>query len=63
LTLPDCAPRWPQKRPLAQAAERELVQARALASCAETMIRELKPQIARLRRDRYGISSENAGLA
>ena len=42
----------------AQAAERELVQARALASCSEAMIQELKLEIAKLRRDKYGISSE-----
>ena len=42
----------------AQAAERELAQARALASCSEAMIQELKLEIAKLRRDKYGISSE-----
>lgn len=42
----------------AQAAERDLAQARALASCTEAMIRELKLEIAKLRRDKYGISSE-----
>ncbi len=42
----------------AQAAEAELAQARALASCTEAMIQELKPEIAKLRRDKYGISSE-----
>ena len=42
----------------AQAAERELVQARALASCSEAMIKELKLEVAKLRRDKYGISSE-----
>jgi len=42
----------------AQAAERDLVQARAWASCTEAMIRELKLEIAKLRRDKYGISSE-----
>jgi transposase len=42
----------------AQAAERDLVQARALASCTEAMVKELKLEIAKLRRDKYGISSE-----
>ena len=42
----------------AQAAERDLAQARALASCTDAMIQELKLEIAKLRRDRYGISSE-----
>jgi len=42
----------------AQAAERDLAQARALASCTEAMIQELKLEIAKLRRDKYGISSE-----
>ena len=42
----------------AQSAERDLVQARALASCTEAMIQELKLEIAKLRRDKYGISSE-----
>lgn len=42
----------------AQAAEAELAQARALASCTEAMIQELKLEIAKLRRDKYGISSE-----
>lgn len=42
----------------AQAAEAELVQARALVSCTEAMIQELKVEIAKLRRDKYGISSE-----
>jgi len=34
------------------------VQARALVSCTEAMIQELKLEIAKLRRDKYGISSE-----
>jgi len=42
----------------AQAAEAELALARALASCTEAMIQELKLEIAKLRRDKYGISSE-----
>ena len=42
----------------AQAAERDLAQARALASCTEAMIQELKLEIAKLRRDKYGTSSE-----
>lgn len=42
----------------AQAAERDLIQARALASCTEAMVKELKLEIAKLRRDKYGISSE-----
>lgn len=40
------------------AAEAELAQARALASCTDAMIQELKLEIAKLRRDKYGISSE-----
>lgn len=44
----------------AQAAEAELAQARALASCTEAMIKELKLEIAKLRRDKYGISSSVA---
>lgn len=42
----------------AQAAEAELARAHALASCTEAMIQELKLEIAKLRRDKYGISSE-----
>ena len=42
----------------AQAAETELAQARALVSCSDAMIQELKLEIAKLRRDKYGISSE-----
>lgn len=42
----------------AQASETELAQARALASCPHAMIQELKLEIAELRRDKYGISSE-----
>ena len=42
----------------AHAAEAELAQARALAFCTEAMIQELKLEIAKLRRDKYGISSE-----
>ena len=42
----------------AQAAEAELAQARALASCTDAMIQELKLEIAKLRRDKYGTSSE-----
>jgi transposase len=42
----------------AQTAEAELAQARALASCTDAMIQELKLEIAKLRRDEYGISSE-----
>lgn len=42
----------------AQASERDLAQARALASCTEAMIQKLKLEIAKLRRDKYGISSE-----
>lgn len=39
-------------------AESELAQARAVVSCSEAMIQELKLEIAKLRRDKYGISSE-----
>ena len=42
----------------AQAAERDLVQVRAWVSCTEAMVKELKLEIAKLRRDKYGISSE-----
>lgn len=42
----------------AEAAEAELAQARALVSCTEAMIQKLKLEIAKLRRDKYGISSE-----
>lgn len=42
----------------ARAAEAELAQARARASCTEAMIQELKLEIAKLRRDKYGVSSE-----
>ena len=42
----------------ARAAEAELAQARAFASCTEAMIHELKLEIAKLRRDKYGVSSE-----
>ena len=35
----------------AQAAETELAQARALVSCSDAMIQELKLEIAKLRRD------------
>ena len=33
-------------------------EARAVVSCSEAMIQELKLEIAKLRRDKYGISSE-----
>ena len=42
----------------AEAAESDLAQTRAVVSCSEAMIQELKLEIARLRRDKYGISSE-----
>ncbi len=42
----------------AEAAESELVQVRATVSCSEAMIKELKLEIAKLRRDKYGVSSE-----
>lgn len=42
----------------AQSAETEMAQARALASCTDAMIQELKLEIAKLRRDKYGITSE-----
>ena len=42
----------------AQAAEADLAQARALASCTDAMIQKLKLEIAKLRRDKFGISSE-----
>ncbi|MCZ7677235.1 MAG: IS66 family transposase [Roseovarius sp.] len=42
----------------ADVAESELAQARVVVSCSEAMIQELKLEIAKLRRDKYGISSE-----
>ncbi|WP_367715683.1 IS66 family transposase [Nitratireductor sp. GISD-1A_MAKvit] len=42
----------------AEVAESELAQTRAVVSCSEAMIQELKLEIAKLRRDKYGISSE-----
>ena len=42
----------------ADVAESELAQTRAVVSCSEAMIQELKLEIAKLRRDKYGISSE-----
>jgi hypothetical protein len=39
----------------AEAAESTLVQVRAVVSCSEAMIQELKLEIAKLRRDKYGI--------
>ena len=44
----------------AQAAESELTQTRAVVSCSEAMIKELKLEIAKLRRDKYGKSSERS---
>lgn len=44
----------------AQAAETELAQVRTTVSCSEAMIKELKLEIAKLRRDKYGISSERS---
>ncbi|MFG6574212.1 IS66 family transposase [Sulfitobacter sp. 1A13353] len=41
----------------ADVAESELAQARAVVSCSEATIQELKLEIAKLRRDKYGISS------
>lgn len=42
----------------AEVAESELAQTRAVVSCSEAMIQELMLEIAKLRRDKYGISSE-----
>ncbi len=42
----------------AEVTESELAQIRAVVSCTEAMIQELKLEIAKLRRDKYGISSE-----
>ena len=42
----------------AEVAESELAQTRAVVFCSEAMIQELKLEIAKLRRDKYGISSE-----
>ena len=44
----------------AEAANSALLQIRATVSCAEAMIKELKLEIARLRRDKYGKSSERS---
>lgn len=41
-----------------EAAESELAQARALVSTSEAMIKHLRLEIAKLRRDQYGRSSE-----
>ncbi len=46
------------QRPVRKPRKAELAQARALVSCTEAMIQELKLEIAKLRRDKYGISSE-----
>ena len=43
-----------------EAANRELLQIRATVSCSEAMIKELKLEIAKLRRDKYGKSSERS---
>ena len=42
----------------ADVAESGLAQARAVVSCSEAMIQKRKLEIAKLRRDKYGISSE-----
>lgn len=44
----------------ARAAETELAQVRATVSCSEALIKELKLEIAKLRRDKYGVSSERS---
>lgn len=44
----------------ADVATSELLQVRAVVSCSEAMIKELKLEIAKLRRDKYGISSERS---
>jgi len=44
----------------ASTAETELAQVRATVSCSEAMIKELKLEIAKLRRDKYGKSSERS---
>lgn len=44
----------------ASMAEAELAQTRATVSCSEAMIKELKLEIAKLRRDKYGVSSERS---
>ena len=41
-------------------AETELAQVRATVSCSEAMIKELNLEIAKLRRDKYGVSSERS---
>jgi len=45
---------------LAKAAHSELLQIRATVSCSEALIKELKLEIAKLRRDKYGKSSERS---
>ena len=45
-----------------QAAEVDLAQASALASCTDVMLQELKLEIAKLRRDKFGISSQRRAL-
>lgn len=42
----------------AEAAEANLAEARAVVSCSEAMIKELRLEIAKLRREQYGQSSE-----
>ena len=44
----------------ADAANGALLQIRATVSCSEAMIKELKLEIAKLRRDKYGVSSERS---
>ncbi len=44
----------------AEAANSALLQIRATVSCSEAMIKELKLEIAKLRRDKYGKSSERS---
>ena len=44
----------------AEAANSELLQIRATVSCSEALIKELKLEIAKLRRDKYGVSSERS---
>ncbi len=47
----------------AATAEAELAQARALASATEAVIKSLRLEIARLRREQYGKSSDSASVS
>ena len=74
LKSPNCARHLPRQRRAqmhnpgvlypcctrAVTAETELAQVRATVSCSEAMIKELNLEIAKLRRDKYGVSTERS---